>query len=40
MGVGEPVEEIQTCANGDLNGDGRVNIVDFSIMLFFIFNIF
>lgn len=35
IGVGEAVKE-QTgeCANGDLNGDGKVNITDFSIMLY------
>jgi hypothetical protein len=35
IGVGEQVEEQTTeCANGDLNGDGKVNITDFSIMLY------
>jgi len=34
IGLGEPVEIIMECANGDLNGDGKVSIVDFSIMLY------
>lgn len=35
IGVGEKVEEeVSECANGDLNGDKRVNITDFSIMLY------
>ena len=35
IGVGEAVEEqTSECANGDLNGDGKVNITDFSIMLY------
>jgi len=35
VGVGEAAE-VQTseCSNGDLNGDGKVNITDFSIMLY------
>lgn len=35
IGVGETVEEVTNeCAQGDLNGDGKVNITDFSIMLY------
>ena len=34
VGVGETVEEFGECAGADLNGDGRVNITDFSILLY------
>ena len=32
--VGRGVPEERPCANGDLNADGKVNLIDFSIMLF------
>ena len=32
--IGQPLPEQQTCAGADLNGDGRVNITDFSILLY------
>jgi len=32
--VGRGVPEVRHGAKGDLNGDGKVNLVDFSIMLF------
>ncbi|RMD59891.1 hypothetical protein D6821_00060 [Candidatus Parcubacteria bacterium] len=34
LGVGEAVQT-GGCPNGDLNGDGRVNLTDFSILLFY-----